>query len=57
MLFLVPLAKSRISVSTTESGAFQLGGMAGGKSKSAFPFADSILKLTVLLNILHQPGG
>lgn len=57
MLFPVPQAKSRISLSTTESGAFQLGSMAGGKGKSAFPLPDSILKLTVLLNILHEPGG
>lgn len=49
--------KSCISVSTSESGAFQLGGMAGGKDKSAFPFLDNILKLTVLLNTVHQPGG
>lgn len=44
-------------MSTTESGAFQLGGMAGGKGKSAFWLPDSILKRTELLNILHQPGG
>lgn len=57
MSFPVPLAKSLISVSTTESAVFQLGSMAGGEGKSAFPFPDSILKLTALLNILHQPGG
>ena len=58
MLFPVPLAKSQAkSQSTTENAAFQLGSMAGGQGKSAFPFPDSILKLTVQLNILHQPGG
>lgn len=57
-IFPVPLAKSQAkSQSTTEKAAFQLGSMAGGQSKSAFPFPDSILKLTVQLNILLQPGG
>lgn len=44
MLLPIPSAKARISVSTTERGAFQLAGMAGGKGKSAFPIPDNILK-------------
>lgn len=47
MLFPDPLAKSCISVPTTELGFFQLGGLAGGKGRSAFPFPDSILKLNM----------